>query len=176
MEVYDDSQMMIFKPRDYAREKARRERLALYIVNDLDPEEPIDSKDQSCIYELLLCGSLRRCMFFKQNDTERAKKRARFIGLSVCTVITLCSAVVMELCNRAIWAEWFPTFQPHYSEELSHSDDQIKELEDLNWTKTLVCGYVIIFALLLRVSFYICLVLVATLGSPIFAYAYCQNK
>jgi len=43
----------------------------------------------------------------------------------------------------------------------------------LNWAKTVICSYVIIFGLLLRVSQYIVLPVVVLIGSPVFIAIYC---
>ena len=55
----------------------------------------------------------------------------------------------MELCHRKVWAEWFPKFAPHYSDVNYVGEDKVSELDTLNWIKTAMTGYVIIFALLL---------------------------
>jgi len=47
------------------------------------------------------------------------------------------------------------------------------ELDTLNLTKSLIVGYLIVFALLLRVSHLLLLPVVAIAGSPIFAIYHC---
>ena len=88
----------------------------------------------------------------------------------------LCSALIMELCNRRLWTEWFPHYQPHYSEVQTFDHDHISMVDRLILAKTAVCGYVILFAVLCRISFFICLVPVASLGLPVFLYYYFRYK
>ena len=176
-ELYDDTELMIFKPDEYAREQARKaSQVPASIIEQNNHVRDRKSYKQSCIYELILCGGVRRCLFLKLSEKERVKKRARCIGLSICTALMLCSAAVMELCNRYIWTEWFPQYQPHYSEVQNFDHDHINMVDRLIWAKTAVCGYVIVFAVLLRISFFICLVPVASFGFPFFIYFYFRYK
>ena len=80
----------------------------------------------------------------------------------------------MELCHRPFWSEWFSgSYAPHYSQSKNLSDNVVDNLDALNLTKSLICAYLIIFALLLRISHLILLPVVTIVGSPVFLIYYC---
>ena len=86
--------------------------------------------------------------------TDRRKYKSRCIGVSIITVFTILAAIIMELSHLSVWAEWFEDFAPHYSESgtQSDTDDLVAEIDTLNIAKTTICGFVIVFGLLLRMS------------------------
>lgn len=176
-EVYDDSQLILLKPRDYERELAERENVAQSEAgsDDFDRNDNRTEKDSSCLYELLFCGSLRRCMFIKLSFSQRAKKNARRLGVSILTALTLITATTMELCNRKVWAEWLPEFKPHYS-EVEMDPDTVNKINVFIWAKTAICSYLIVVALLLRMNRIVALALVSIIGAPVFACIFLANR
>ena len=92
-------------------------------------------------------------------------------------MLTVLFGAVMELSHRKIWSDWLPdTYAPHYSEVNFLSEDTIDKIELLNWIKTGVGCYVIIFGILLRISHYIVLPIVCLVGSPFILAHYCSHK
>ena len=79
-------------------------------------------------------------------------KKARCIGLSIFTFLSLVTATVMELCHMKLWADRFENYRPHYSDDVMVSEERVAQLNKLNWAKTVLSGYVIIFALILQSS------------------------
>lgn len=133
-----------------------------------------NNRDQSCIYDIILCGSLRNCMFKKseQNSNERKKRRVRCVGLTILSTLSIITWVIMELCHLQAWTELLEMYAPHYS-EVDYASDQLKsELDRLHLVKSVVSAYILIFALLLRVSYYITLPIICLTGSPIFFFFY----
>lgn len=62
--------------------------------------EPNITEEQSCIYDVVLCGGLRKCMFLKyHNNSDQLQRKAKLIGLTIITGLTLVAATVMELCH-----------------------------------------------------------------------------
>lgn len=115
-------------------------------------------------------------MYAKLSDTNRAKKNARMIGLSIFTTLTLISATTMELANRKVWAEWFPEFSPHYSEVKGLAQGTIDTIDTFILAKTVIISYLIVVALLLRLNNIVALVLVSILGAPFFVCVYVANR
>ena len=75
--------------------------------------------------------------------------------MTIFTALTLVAATVMELSHRELWSEWFPeSFSPHYSQVsyLIEEEGRVDALEKLNLAKTALSGYVIVFALVFRIS------------------------
>ena len=58
----------------------------------------------------------------------------------------------MELCHLKMWADRFENYRPHYSDDVMVSEERVAQLNKLNWAKTVLSGYVIIFALILQSS------------------------
>ena len=80
----------------------------------------------------------------------------------------------MELSHLPIWSNWFEeTYAPHYSEVLMFSDEKVALIDTLNWVKTGLSCYVIVFGILLRISQFIVLPIVSIIGSPIFIIYHC---
>ena len=113
-------------------------------------------------------------MFRKQpyymNTSVKAKKKTRCISLTIITLMTLLSATVMELCNRRLWAEAFPAFAPHYSDDkaILPEDTTVEALDNLILAKSVISGYLIVITLILQLSYYIVLPVVTLAGSPVF--------
>ena len=135
------------------------------------------------MYDVLLCGGLRRCMFRKQpyylnTASVKAKKKTRCISLTVVTLVTLLTATVMELCHLRLWSEAFPAFAPHYSDvhESLLSESTKEELDSLNMAKTVISAYLIIITLILQLSYYFVLPVVCLAGSPIFLIIYLSYR
>ena len=72
----------------------------------------------------------------------------------------------MELCHQQFWSKHFPSFAPHYSDSPTLSDAKVIELDKLNLAKTMICVYLIVFSLLLRISHFILLPVVMLVGAP----------
>ena len=84
-------------------------RIALELERD-------DTKEQSCLYDVIFCGALRGCIFFKgRRHSQRKKKIAHRVGMSLLVFITVVTGTFMELSHWPIWSEWFASFAPHYS-------------------------------------------------------------
>ena len=68
-EVYDEIQLRFLMPRTYARQMEAKmspqqaHRAAVRRRNSQNNN--LNGKDKSCCYEVLLCGALRGCIFFK---------------------------------------------------------------------------------------------------------------
>ena len=82
----------------------------------------------------------------------------------------------MELSHRQIWSDTFDAFQPHYSELVNIPDSSVTELDNLNFSKTVISAYVLVFALLLQISHYFVLPVVLVLGSPFILCYYCSLR
>jgi len=82
----------------------------------------------------------------------------------------------MELSHRQIWSDTFDAFQPHYSELVNVPGSSVTELDNLNFAKTVICGYVLVFALLLQISHYVVLPVVLILGSPFILGHFCMLR
>jgi len=65
-EVYDETQLMLLKPRLLERMKARRQMRIQN--NERGRDRPTD--EQSCIYDVILCGGLRRCILKKNENNS----------------------------------------------------------------------------------------------------------
>ena len=50
------------------------------------------------------------------------------------------------------------------------------KLDKLNLAKSAICGYLVLFALLLRVSHFVLLPFVFLVGSPVFLVLYCRYR
>ena len=79
----------------------------------------------------------------------------------------------MEMCHYQFWSDQFPSYAPHYSESTSLSTEKVIELDKLNLAKTIICLYLVVFSLLLRISHLILLPVVALVGAPGFAIYHC---
>ncbi len=78
----------------------------------------------------------------------------------------------MELSNRKFLDQNLLGFSPHYSELEQIPASHIDFLDKLNLAKTIICLYIIVFALLLRMSHILLMPFVALIGSPIFIFQY----
>ena len=82
-EIYDDTEMMYCKPKAYKKELIRRvaEQRRLSQNDDahnraemhraVDSDNDRNDNDQNIGYEILLCGSLRRCLYCKPSEASR---------------------------------------------------------------------------------------------------------
>ena len=91
-------------------------------------------------------------------------------------LFTLVFCSLMELSHRQFWSDNFDAFQPHYSELQNIPDSSVSELDGLNFAKTIICAYVVVFALLLQISHYLVLPVVLILGSPFILCYYCNLR
>ena len=184
-EVYDDTELMIFKPRFHALIMTIRRRQNYQDPHDRrsNPESSqvirrsSANKEQSCIYDTILCGGLRNCMLRKFDPTQNQFKkwRSRCIGLTILSTLAIIAWLVMELSHLQAWSEWFEEYAPHYSDRQSViGRESVQELNKLNLAKTLVSAYLLIFGLLSRLSMYIVLPIVSIIGSPVFLLIYCK--
>ena len=116
-EIYDDTELMLCRPRAYRRELARRvaerRRLGLEVddkINALqhihgvgsgDRDDGGSDNDSNIGYEILLCGALRKCLYCKSREQggETWRKKGR-ITLTVFSLLTVLCGAVMELSHR----------------------------------------------------------------------------
>jgi len=178
-EAYDETGLMICKPRTFAFNLACR---ADEEGPNLPQQRMSEPREKNCFYDFILIGSLRRLIFCRSSQSscvsERKKQaRRRRIAKTVIILLTLSTATVMELCRWPFWSEWFPSnYSPHYSVQTSQSGQQAVLLDRLNMAKSFICAYLLLFNHLLPVSHFIILPVVALVGSVGFLVFFCQQK
>lgn len=157
-EVCDDTELMIFKPRLHNLIMTIRSRQSSQDPGDRRGDQEAfqvirqssANKEQSCIYDTILCGALRNCMLrkFDPNQNQFKKWRSRCIGLTVLSTLAIIAWLVMELCHLQAWSEWFEEYAPHYSDMQSViGRESVQALNRLNLAKTLISAYLLIFGL-----------------------------
>ena len=115
-EVYDETSLMVLLPHEYKKEQARRQRTRQVSSCEGVHYEPHDEKDSSCVYELVMCGALRRCLFSRSSPVlESTRLRKRAVGLTLLTILAVALSVISVLASFAATADYVTSFQPHYS-------------------------------------------------------------
>lgn len=132
-EVYDKTELLIFKPKLYEKHYGKTEEneetdQQRHVRRRIRYDGESSEEDGSCLYDIIFCGSLRKCMY-RRSPAEQDQKRARRIGTTVFIFLTLIAGTVMELSHRQIWSEWFTEYAPHYSKVTYLDEDKITELD-----------------------------------------------
>ena len=175
-EANDAAQLLILKPKISAEKLEERRRRGQNRDSSDEEEEGEGPREQSCLYEAVFCGGLRRCLLKNHNFSSQGRKRCRIVGLSIFTLLTLVCATVMEMTRWPAWSDWFPSYAPHYSESDGLTQEQVDTLDRLNWVKSSICAYLVVVGLLTRLGYFICYGIVSILGGPCLLCHYMKNK
>ena len=134
-----------------------------------DYDEEVECNARPCLYELIFCGSLRNCIFRSEVpslDQPINRKKGR-CGVLTFTTLTFAFGLIMELSHLQSFSNASSTFQPHYMEDITLTDDVKNTIWKLNFAKTIIgCSYFTL-SIVFRSSFYVFGVLVCLLLWPV---------
>ena len=82
-------------------------------------EEQIDCDLKPCLYEMILCGSLRNCLFRNEapGENNAINRKKGTCGVVTFTILTFVFGAVMEASHTQWFSNTAVSLQPHFMDD-----------------------------------------------------------